>query len=134
MSLSPYHMPDSPIQDIEGGFATIMLVRLGPSTGWNGHYLQVDTLRTYRFGRDPWSGQVPLLAFEFRTGGYDPTGRLATISLRNFQLHNLCSAFSNREHDGPCAIIGERAGEMHAWQDRSVSNTKIVHSIVPGHY
>jgi hypothetical protein len=50
---------------------TIMFVRLRPSTGWNGHDLQVDSLRIYRFGRDPGRIEKRLLANEFRTGAYN---------------------------------------------------------------
>ena len=55
-------------QDINSGFVTIMPVRLGPSTGWYSHYLQVDCMRAYRLRRDPWRIGESLLANEFSTG------------------------------------------------------------------
>ena len=66
-----------------------MLARPGSYTWRDGHYLQMDRLRTYRFGGYPVRGQVPLLAYELRTLANDPASRLATMT--GFQLHILCS-------------------------------------------
>ena len=72
-------------ENIDGGFVTIVFVRLRPSTGWNGHYLQVDSLRIYRFGRDPGRIQKRLLANEFRTGTHNPASWHPTEAVSSFR-------------------------------------------------
>jgi hypothetical protein len=55
----------------------------------------MDGLRTYRFSGYPVRGQVPLLAYEFRTSANNPASRLATMS--GFQLHILCSVINSQD-------------------------------------
>jgi hypothetical protein len=77
-------------QDIDGGFVAAMLVGLGPSAGRDGHYLQVDSLRTGRLRRDPGRVGKSLLANEFLTGSDDPTGRHVIEMVNSFRFHILC--------------------------------------------
>ena len=71
--------PGFAAQDINAGFVAIMPVRLGPSTGWDSHYLQVDCVRTHRLRRDPGCIHERLLSNEFRTGADNSASHLGWV-------------------------------------------------------
>src|ERR1700726_4032790 len=80
---------------MDGRFVATMLVCLASYSWRDDHYLQMDALGTYRFGGYPRRGQVPLLAYDFRTWANNPASRLAAISA--FHLHILF--FAIKRHD-----------------------------------
>ncbi len=112
-------------QDIDGGFVTIVLVRLRPSTGWNGHHLQLDSLRIYRFGRDPGRRQKRLLANEFCTGTANPTVKTSLFRRNYLNITKCFEAFLTELHCKTRILIGT------GWNEK-ISNTMLVNPYRPG--
>jgi hypothetical protein len=89
-SLSPYHMPDSPLKIWMADSWPSCLCALARTPGG-----MITTCKWMRWAPTDRRGQVPLLAYDFRTWANNPASRLAAISA--FHLHILF--FAIKRHD-----------------------------------